>query len=175
MPCDVFNLAHKLAGCLENKRGRRKQERRNLPKMKLSGRKSCPKGPDLTLSMVPGSKSTRAALGTYFWAEREQSPPMPISLWFLGQHTYPEQVPPAQPPVMYKAGFLRVTESQPWGRGASENTIHPGLVRVRKPAQAQGTGSSPKRQDEKWGLRTSCRLNFPALLRAQFNFLVPQK
>lgn len=36
--------------------------------MKLSGRKSCPKGPDLTLSMVPGSKSTRAALGTYFLA-----------------------------------------------------------------------------------------------------------
>ena len=108
-------------------------------------------------------------------AGREQSPPLRVSLWFLGQHTSPEQVPPAQPPSRYKAGFLRVTEPQPWGRGASENTIHPGLVRVRKPAQAQGTGSSWKRQDEKRGLWTSCRLNFPVLLRVQFNFLVLQK
>ena len=36
------------------------------PKTKLSGRKSCPKGPDRTESMVPGSRSTRTALGTYF-------------------------------------------------------------------------------------------------------------
>lgn len=36
-----------------------------LPNTKLSGLKICPKGPDLTESMVPGSKSTRMALGTY--------------------------------------------------------------------------------------------------------------
>ena len=36
------------------------------PKTKLSGRKICPKGPDLTESIVPGSRSTRTALGTYF-------------------------------------------------------------------------------------------------------------
>jgi len=32
----------------------------------LSGRKSSPYGPALIESMVPGSKSTRTALGTYF-------------------------------------------------------------------------------------------------------------
>lgn len=37
-----------------------------LPKTKLSGLKTSPKGPDLMESMVPGSKSTRTALGTYF-------------------------------------------------------------------------------------------------------------
>ncbi len=37
----------------------------NLPKTKLSGLKICPKGPDRTESMVPGSRSTRQALGTY--------------------------------------------------------------------------------------------------------------
>ena len=37
-----------------------------LPKTKLSGRKTCPKGPDLMESMVPGSRSTSTALGTYF-------------------------------------------------------------------------------------------------------------
>merc|ERR1719499_774040 len=35
------------------------------PNTKLSGLKIWPKGPDLTLSMVPGSRSTRTALGTY--------------------------------------------------------------------------------------------------------------
>ena len=35
------------------------------PKTKLSGLKSCPNGPALTESMVPGSKSIRIALGTY--------------------------------------------------------------------------------------------------------------
>lgn len=33
--------------------------------MKLSGRKICPKGPDRTESMVPGSRSTNTARGTY--------------------------------------------------------------------------------------------------------------
>ena len=37
-----------------------------LPKTKLSGLKICPKGPDRTESIVPGSKSTKTALGTYF-------------------------------------------------------------------------------------------------------------
>ena len=37
-----------------------------LPKMKLSGLKICPNGPDRTESIVPGSKSTKTALGTYF-------------------------------------------------------------------------------------------------------------
>lgn len=35
------------------------------PKTKLSGLKICPKGPDLTESIVPGSKSTSTARGTY--------------------------------------------------------------------------------------------------------------
>lgn len=35
-----------------------------LPKTKLSGLKICPKGPERTESMVPGSKSTRMARGT---------------------------------------------------------------------------------------------------------------
>ena len=38
----------------------------DLPKTKLSGLKSCPKGPDLTESMVPGSRSINTARGTYF-------------------------------------------------------------------------------------------------------------
>ena len=38
----------------------------NLPKTKLSGLNICPNGPDLTESMVPGSKSTKTARGTYF-------------------------------------------------------------------------------------------------------------
>ena len=37
----------------------------NVPKTKLSGRKSCPKGPLRTESIVPGSRSTRTARGTY--------------------------------------------------------------------------------------------------------------
>ena len=37
-----------------------------IPKTKLSGLKICPKGPERTESMVPGSRSTRMALGTYF-------------------------------------------------------------------------------------------------------------
>ena len=37
-----------------------------LPKTKLSGLKICPNGPDRTESIVPGSKSTKTALGTYF-------------------------------------------------------------------------------------------------------------
>ena len=37
-----------------------------IPKTKLSGLKICPKGPDLTESIVPGSRSTMTALGTYF-------------------------------------------------------------------------------------------------------------
>ena len=37
-----------------------------LPKTKLSGLKICPNGPERTESIVPGSKSTRQALGTYF-------------------------------------------------------------------------------------------------------------
>lgn len=35
------------------------------PNTKLSGLKICPKGPDRTESMVPGSRSTRIARGTY--------------------------------------------------------------------------------------------------------------
>ena len=38
----------------------------DLPKTKLSGLKSCPNGPDLTESMVPGSRSINTARGTYF-------------------------------------------------------------------------------------------------------------
>ena len=37
-----------------------------IPKTKLSGLKICPKGPERTESIVPGSKSTKMALGTYF-------------------------------------------------------------------------------------------------------------
>lgn len=36
-----------------------------VPNTKLSGLKIWPKGPDLTESMVPGSRSTRMARGTY--------------------------------------------------------------------------------------------------------------
>lgn len=36
----------------------------NSPKTKLSGRNSCPNGPERTESMVPGSRSTRIARGT---------------------------------------------------------------------------------------------------------------
>ena len=36
-----------------------------IPNTKLSGLKIWPKGPDLTESMVPGSRSTRMARGTY--------------------------------------------------------------------------------------------------------------
>jgi len=35
------------------------------PKTKLSGRKICPNGPALTESIVPGSRSTSMARGTY--------------------------------------------------------------------------------------------------------------
>lgn len=38
----------------------------NIPKTKLSGLKICPKGPERTESIVPGSRSTKMALGTYF-------------------------------------------------------------------------------------------------------------
>ena len=37
-----------------------------LPKTKLSGLKSCPNAPAFTESIVPGSKSTSTARGTYF-------------------------------------------------------------------------------------------------------------
>lgn len=43
----------------------------NLPKTKLSGLKICPNGPDRTESIVPGSKSTNTALGTYLPPEKE--------------------------------------------------------------------------------------------------------
>jgi len=36
-----------------------------LPKTKLSGLNICPNGPERTESIVPGSRSTRTALGTY--------------------------------------------------------------------------------------------------------------
>ena len=38
----------------------------DCPNTKLSGRKRSPKAPPLTASMVPGSRSTRTARGTYF-------------------------------------------------------------------------------------------------------------
>jgi len=41
------------------------------PKTKLSGLKICPNGPDRTESMVPGSRSTRTARGTYLPPERD--------------------------------------------------------------------------------------------------------
>ena len=41
------------------------QKYKNKPKTKLSGLKTCPKGPDLTESIVPGSRSMRMARGTY--------------------------------------------------------------------------------------------------------------
>uniref|UniRef100_A0A1B0BQ51 Uncharacterized protein n=1 Tax=Glossina palpalis gambiensis TaxID=67801 RepID=A0A1B0BQ51_9MUSC len=37
----------------------------DCPNTKLSGLKICPKAPDLTESIVPGSKSTNIARGTY--------------------------------------------------------------------------------------------------------------
>lgn len=37
-----------------------------VPNKKLSGLKICPNGPERTESMVPGSKSTKTARGTYF-------------------------------------------------------------------------------------------------------------
>lgn len=40
--------------------------------MKLSGLKSCPKAPERTLSMVPGSRSTSTARGTYLCAAHKQ-------------------------------------------------------------------------------------------------------
>ena len=40
-------------------------EHHNIPNTKLSGLKIWPNGPDLTESMVPGSRSTRMARGTY--------------------------------------------------------------------------------------------------------------
>lgn len=43
-----------------------------LPKMKLSGLNSCPKAPERTLSMVPGSRSTSTARGTYLFATETQ-------------------------------------------------------------------------------------------------------
>ena len=45
----------------------------NLPKTKLSGLKICPNGPDRTESMVPGSKSTSTARGTYLPPEKNKS------------------------------------------------------------------------------------------------------
>lgn len=46
------------------KYGKKKKE--FSPKTKLSGLKTWPNGPDLTESIVPGSKSTSTARGTYF-------------------------------------------------------------------------------------------------------------
>ena len=47
------------------------------PKTKLSGRKIWPNGPERTESIVPGSRSTRTALGTYFppanWEKNSKS------------------------------------------------------------------------------------------------------
>ena len=37
----------------------------NSPNTKLSGRNICPNGPERTESIVPGSKSTKTARGTY--------------------------------------------------------------------------------------------------------------
>lgn len=48
----------------------------NSPKTKLSGLKICPKGPERTESIVPGSRSTKTALGTYFPPEIEQESEM---------------------------------------------------------------------------------------------------
>jgi len=42
-----------------------KDQTKYKPKTKLSGLKTCPKGPDLTESIVPGSRSMRMARGTY--------------------------------------------------------------------------------------------------------------
>ena len=43
-----------------------------IPKTKLSGRKICPNGPERTESIVPGSRSTRIARGTYFPPEGQE-------------------------------------------------------------------------------------------------------
>lgn len=43
------------------------------PNTKLSGLKICPKGPERTESMVPGSRSTRMARGTYFPPEHRET------------------------------------------------------------------------------------------------------
>lgn len=47
----------------------------DLPKTKLSGLKICPKGPERTESIVPGSRSTKTARGTYFPPNIEQINP----------------------------------------------------------------------------------------------------
>lgn len=41
------------------------RKKKGLPNTKLSGLKICPNGPERTESMVPGSRSTRTARGTY--------------------------------------------------------------------------------------------------------------
>ena len=50
-----------------------------LPKTKLSGLKICPKGPERTESIVPGSKSTKTALGTYFPPQKKEYKHLKIS------------------------------------------------------------------------------------------------
>lgn len=44
-----------------------------IPNTKLSGLNICPKGPERTESMVPGSRSTRMARGTYFPPGKKQT------------------------------------------------------------------------------------------------------
>ena len=46
---------------------------RVLPNIKLSGLNNCPNGPDLTESIVPGSKSSKIALGTYLPPESDKN------------------------------------------------------------------------------------------------------
>ena len=45
---------------------------KTLPNIKLSGLKICPNGPERTESIVPGSKSTKTARGTYLPPTNEQ-------------------------------------------------------------------------------------------------------
>lgn len=59
---DYFNINLKLLG---NLKLNALWNNFNSPKTKLSGLKICPKGPERTESIVPGSKSTKTALGTY--------------------------------------------------------------------------------------------------------------
>ena len=59
------------------------------PKTKLSGLKICPKGPERTESIVPGSKSTKTARGTYFppkIEKKRKSVERPKGLTFTHRH-----------------------------------------------------------------------------------------
>lgn len=66
------------------------------PKTKLSGRKICPKGPERTESMVPGSRSTSTARGTYLPPAKEK-PVQP-------QHPKPRRLPKTTSPVPVPLG-----------------------------------------------------------------------